>query len=251
MDTINGMEHGAVEQGEFDLNNPALLEAYAPEINPEAEYNVIVPPPPDGSNLVEVSLAEASAEKDSVYLGVIRKGKNQGQVFVIATLDGRFVREDGELGAFLERNWVNTLISEVAGTSELASLMFKLGYPFAAQMTYGQQMAHVKRVLAEPQRVWARTEWRAGWKKQDPQTGAFIYDNAGKQVYDEIRGEKRFRTKAWEAAQLYIANGLQEGETEEQVHERFQAKSHIIANPHTGEEIVARAAIRAYEQRAD
>lgn len=222
---------------EFDINDPNLHLDLPANYDPEAEAGGGFPPPPsDGVNRIALFLAEDTEAKEAVRFS---RGK------VVATFRARFVKEDGELGAYLKDYYPTSQVFEGQATSALANLARLAGNPVRTNQP-GEYIKHIKGVFSteEPFYVQAKTQWIKSTPALDEDGSHKIDPQTGYKIYDELKGQSKIAQAAVQAAQMRaMEEGLDEEATNSLI--SYAAKNpHLYIDPISGDEKSVRAEVR-------
>jgi hypothetical protein len=254
---------GGGSRAQFDLNSPEALEQFAPEIDPDAiEERLLPPPPSDGIHLLSFKPQE-DKEGGAVY--VKESDKKKGQFNCTAALSPRFVKEDGEEGQYLDIFYATTYKMEGQKTHALGTFCKLAGKPLpklppGQRQTLGEIKEHVELLLAEaPEgvKILAETQWVMSYKEAD-KNGCAMPDPKNPK-YDKrvtIKGEEKIKNlqRLW-AKDAVAFWAPEEEESEEDFEARKLAyiessdsRAHLFTDPVTNDRRSVRAEVVSFKE---
>jgi hypothetical protein len=152
------------------------------DIDPNADYATLPPPPDDGKYRAIIKLK--ANKNGELFTG---KRDESGNVKYLATqIEARIVNPGGKFDDWpIFDNFVSTMVGFNSNTSKIASLLKDLGKPLAGRVSHKDQVLALQAALEGGAEIGIVTQWRASattGKKKDN----------GKDEYEELKGQKRF-----------------------------------------------------------
>lgn len=151
-------------QGEIiDINDPRLTSETITD-NPEGDAYAQQPPLPDGKWRAKASQVDIKDDKGQLQrFSAFSRAKMQGgKPFLATNVAFSVLDSTGKFdGIKLTEYWVKTLVEDRTGTSQVATLLRKLGVPVPTATTQGQLMElFLGKLAGEPELV-IETSWSA------------------------------------------------------------------------------------------
>lgn len=146
----------------IDPNDPRLTSEVL-TVNPEGDAYAIPPPLPDGKWRAKAKQVDIKDDKGQMQRSAAfsRAKMNGGNPFLATNVEFTVLDSSGKFdGTKLTEYWVKTLVEQRSGTSQIASLLAKLGKPLASG-TQGDYMKKFLEVLAGEPELVIETAWEA------------------------------------------------------------------------------------------
>ena len=155
---VNGQAQGET----IDPNDPRLTSELLSE-NPQGDAYAVPPPLPDGkwrAKLKQVDIQDDKGQPQR-YAAFSRAKMANGQPFLATNVEFTVLESSGKFdGTKLTEYWVKTLVEQRSGTSQIATLLVKLGQPVAPASSANRMEQFLKVLASEPELV-IETAWEA------------------------------------------------------------------------------------------
>lgn len=130
------------------------------EVNPDEvvkvvdqskDINIVPPPPKAGDYIFQWSTGEKGVE--------YRASKKAG-TFIVVPLEGHLVLEGSEYNGYRVLDWLNSIYSQLKGTTPVHDYLYKIGVAVPAEASQKMLKETVESTLAQKPYGTATLEWR-------------------------------------------------------------------------------------------
>lgn len=248
----------------FDINNPEGLENFIPDIDPNAQPELIRSAPPDDGVHWAIVRGDTKRQGGSVYYKDIIKNADGAVVDgkVLASLTARVLNAEGVEGGFLKNYYASTTPQGPKKGTSLSYILSQGKRPLKDRLSLPAIKAHTEQVLAETAEAGIRILVKTRWVLSKPQMHEveglgwqYTLDANQQKIYTEVKGQDKIIALAVAAAEqetLYWT--ADEEESAEDFEDRKQqhiltapARAHIWTDLVANEERSCQAEIQSLE----